>query len=58
MPTSTVVALPQRVEKVIPLVHVPDDPGPDHEAQAEPAPEPASEPPSDSWTRIRHLFKP
>ena len=58
VPTSTVVALAPRVEKVIPLVHVPDDPGPDHEATAEPAPEPASEPPSDSWSRIRHLFKP
>jgi HemY protein len=58
VPTSTVVALPPRIEKVIPLVHVPDDPGPDQEAQVEPAPEPASEPPSDSWTRIRQLFKP
>jgi HemY protein len=43
---------------VIPLVHVPDDPGPDAEPPVEPAPEPASEPPSDGWSRIRALFKP
>ena len=43
---------------VIPLVHVPDDPGPDAEPPVEPAPEPASEPPADGWSRIRSLFKP
>jgi HemY protein len=42
---------------VIPLVHAPDDPGPDPEAQVEPEPEPAVEPLPDSWSRIRQLFK-
>src|SRR5262245_9399692 len=37
---------------VIPLVHAPDDPGPEQpELQADPAPEPTHEPPGDSWTR-------
>jgi hypothetical protein len=40
---------------VIPLVHAPDDPGPD----AEPAPEGADTPPAaDGWGRFRSLFKP
>jgi HemY protein len=39
---------------VIPLVHAPDDPGPN----GDPAPEPATEaPPSEGWSRIRALFK-
>src|SRR5712691_7073429 len=42
---------------VIPLVHAPEDPGPDPEAQVEPEPEPAAEPLPDSWSRIRQLFK-
>ena len=53
------VALPPRVEKVIPLVHVPDDPGPDPEPHhIEPMPEPTAEPPADSWGKIRQLFRP
>ena len=43
---------------VIPLVHAPDDPGPDNGVQPEPAVEPASEPPPDAWGRLRSLFKP
>jgi HemY protein len=43
---------------LIPLVHAPDDPGPDPEAHAEPEPEAAVEPLPDSWSRIRQLFKP
>ena len=43
---------------VIPLVHAPDDPGPEAEPPAEPAPEPTTEPPPDGWGRIRALFKP
>ena len=43
---------------LIPLVHAPDDPGPDPEAHAEPEPEPAVEPLPDSWSRIRQLFRP
>jgi hypothetical protein len=40
------------VPAVIPLVHAPDDPGPNGETPAEPEP-----PPPDSWSRIRALFK-
>jgi len=45
------------VPAVIPLVHAPDDPGPNGEAELEPAPEPAP-PPADGWSRIRALFRP
>src|SRR6266542_5256564 len=41
---------------VIPLVHAPDDPGPNGETEVEPAPE--LPPPPDGWSRIRALFKP
>jgi HemY protein len=41
---------------VIPLVHAPDDPGPNGEAEVEPAPKPAP-PPADGWSRIRALFR-
>jgi HemY protein len=41
---------------VIPLVHAPDDPGPNGETEAEPAPE-AATPPADGWSRIRALFR-
>jgi HemY protein len=37
---------------VIPLVHAPDDPGPNGETPAEPEP-----PPPASWSRIRALFR-
>ncbi len=40
------------VPGVIPLVHAPDDPGPNGEPPAEPEP-----PPPASWSRIRALFK-
>jgi HemY protein len=43
---------------VIPLVHAPDDPGPDPESEIEPAPESDGEQPSDPWWRFRHLFRP
>ena len=48
------VAPPPRVAGVIPLVHSPDDPGPDAELVAEPAPEP---PTPDGWSRLRGLFR-
>ena len=41
------------VPGVIPLVHAPDDPGPNGEPPAEPEPPP----PPASWSRIRALFK-
>jgi hypothetical protein len=43
---------------VIPLVHAPDDPGLEPESRVDPAPESTDEPTTDSWTRIRQLFKP
>jgi HemY protein len=46
---------PPRVDGVIPLVHSPDDPGPDAELVADPAPEPPT--PPDGWSRLRGLFR-
>ena len=48
-------ARPQPAEPVIPLVHAPDDPGPDSTLDAEPVPETTS--PGDAWSRIRQLFR-
>ncbi len=45
------------VEPVIPLVHAPDDPGPESAADVDPVPEPANEPAGDAWQRIRGLFR-
>ncbi len=45
-------------EPVIPLVHAPDDPGPEGGADAEtgePVPQPAE--PRDAWSRFRQLFR-
>jgi HemY protein len=65
-PASTTVArkisMPQRASPitlapaVIPLVHAPDDPGPELDAQNEPGPEPNEAAGADSWARIRQLF--
>ena len=49
--------MPAVAPAVIPLVHAPDDPGPNGETEVEPAPEPAP-PPADGWSRIRALFRP
>jgi HemY protein len=43
---------------VIPLVHAPDDPGPEPDRSAEPAPDHGEPQPPDSWARIRQLFRP
>jgi hypothetical protein len=40
---------------VIPLVHAPDDPGPEGAADGEPVPQPSDSP--DAWHRIRQLFR-
>lgn len=43
---------PASTEAVIPLVHAPDDPGPDGELE-----EDAGLPPDDGWRRLRSLFR-
>jgi len=45
------------VEPVIPLVHAPDDPGPDLGLDGDPVPEPTTPPAGDAWQRIRQLFR-
>jgi HemY protein len=49
-------ARPVAAEPVIPLVHAPDDPGPDSMLEPDPVPEPNA-PPPDAWQRIRQLFR-
>ena len=44
------------LDKVVPLLHAPDDPGPDGEPQTEPIADPPP-PPSTGWDRLRALFK-
>jgi HemY protein len=44
-----------RPPAVIPLVHAPDDPGPDLEATVDPVPETEAKP--DVWGRLRQYFK-
>jgi HemY protein len=41
---------------VVPLIHVPDDPGPDPQPQLEPETAP-SDSSNDSWRKLRGLFK-
>jgi HemY protein len=53
MPRGTRRGASPRAEPVIPLVHAPDDPGPDREREREPAPEPTTEP----WWHPRQLFR-
>jgi HemY protein len=48
---------PRPVEAVIPLVHAPDDPGPDSVLAPDPVPEPSTPPASDTWRRLRQLFR-
>jgi HemY protein len=48
---------PRPVEPVIPLVHAPDDPGPDSGLDGDPVPEPTTQPAGDAWQRIRQLFR-
>lgn len=45
------------VEPVIPIVHVPDDPGPDSTLEADPVPEPTSSSAANTWDRLRQLFR-
>jgi HemY protein len=50
-------AKPKPVEPVIPLVHAPDDPGPDSALESDPVPEPTSPPPRAPWQRFMQLFR-
>ncbi len=53
---ATPAAPAANFEKLIPLLHAPDDPGPDGEPQTEPLPDPP--PPSpNGWDRLKALFK-
>jgi len=54
-PKPAVKAKP--VQPVIPLVHAPDDPGPDSGLDVEPRPETASPSSGEGWQRIRQLFR-
>jgi HemY protein len=54
--TAIPLAPTANFEKVIPLIHAPDDPGPDGEPQTEPLPDPPP-PASNGWDRLRALFK-
>jgi HemY protein len=45
------------VEPVIPLVHAPDDPGPDSGPESDPVPETSAPPPRAPWQRFMQLFR-
>jgi HemY protein len=45
------------VEAVIPIVHAPDDPGPDSALETDPIPEPTAPPAGNTWERLRQLFR-
>ena len=45
------------VEPVIPLVHAPDDPGPDSVLESDPVPETTAPPPRAPWQRFMQLFR-
>jgi hypothetical protein len=49
------LAAESQPEPVIPIVHAPDDPGPDAVAEADPVPETAS--PPGTWERLRQMFR-
>jgi HemY protein len=47
----------KQVEPVIPLVHAPDDPGPDPGSDGDPMPEMSESRERDGWQRLRRLFR-
>jgi HemY protein len=55
MPAVESAAKEKPVEPVIPLVHVPDDPGPDSAPESDPVPEATSSPAP--WERFMALFR-
>jgi HemY protein len=44
-------------EPVIPIVHAPDDPGPDSALESDPVPEPTTASSGNAWNRLRQLFR-
>ncbi|MGH7881270.1 MAG: heme biosynthesis protein HemY, partial [Candidatus Binataceae bacterium] len=57
-PAAKPAAKTKPPEPIIPLVLVPDDPGPDASLEADPMPETTSPPPlRDTWQRLRQLFR-
>jgi len=48
---------PKPAEPVIPLVHAPDDPGPDSGLESDPVPETTAPPPRAPWQRFMQLFR-
>ena len=50
-------ARPKAAEPVIPLVHAPDDPGPDSVLESDPVPETTAPPPRAPWQRFMQLFR-
>jgi HemY protein len=44
-------------EPVIPIVHAPDDPGPDSSLETDPVPEPTTSSSGNAWARLRQLFR-
>ena len=55
--TAKPAAKTKPVEPVIPLVHAPDDPGPDSALESDPVPEPTTPPPQAPWQRFMQLFR-
>ncbi len=56
-PAAKPAAKAKPVEPVIPLVHAPDDPGPDSGLESDPVPETASPAPRAPWQRFMQLFR-
>jgi HemY protein len=54
---AKVAAKARPADPVIPLVHAPDDPGPDSGLDADPVVEPASPPARAPWQRLMQLFR-
>ncbi len=50
-------ARPKAAKPVIPLVHAPDDPGPDSTLESDPVPETSAPPPRAPWQRFMQLFR-
>jgi HemY protein len=56
-PAQRPVARPAPVEPVIPLVHAPDDPGPETGLDADPQPETTFPARNGAWQRLRQMFR-